>query len=110
MRILFDQNLSPKLVDELSDLFPDSQHVSFVGLARATDTEIWEYARKNIFLIASRDSDFNELILQKGFPPKVIWIRRGNCTTAEIEQIIRSHTRVITDLEKSDSLGLLMLY
>ena len=37
MKLLFDQNLSPKLVHRLADLFPDSSHVQLVGLDRAGD-------------------------------------------------------------------------
>ena len=37
MKLLFDENISPRLVAGLSDVFPGSVHVRDVGLARATD-------------------------------------------------------------------------
>ena len=40
MRLLFDHNLSPKLVRRLADLYPDSTHVTDAGLDRATDIEL----------------------------------------------------------------------
>ena len=89
MRLLFDQNLSPYLRNMLQDLYPESLHVRDVGLESADDIVIWEYARDHAFAIASKDSDFRQLSFTIGHPPKVIWIRRGNCTTSEIERILR---------------------
>jgi len=40
--------------------------------------------------LVSKDSDFHELSLLYGSPPKVVWIRRGNCTTRQIEFILRN--------------------
>ena len=51
MRLLFDQNLSPQLVNRLADLYPSSQHVSFIGLDRADDHALWKYANQNDFTI-----------------------------------------------------------
>jgi len=58
VKLLFDQNLSPKLVDRFSDLFPDSRHVRDVGLSEASDREVWEFARASGLAIVSKDSDF----------------------------------------------------
>jgi len=81
MKLLFDRNLSPRLVNRLADLYPGSQHVSFIGLDQADDRTVWEYANQNDFTVVTRDSDFSELSVLRGFPPKIIWIRRGNCST-----------------------------
>ena len=61
-----------------------------IGLARATDAAIWRYARDHDLTIISKDSDFHQMSFLRGAPPKVIWIRRGNCTTDEIEALLRS--------------------
>lgn len=82
MRLLFDQNLSRRLAAVLADEFPDSQHVVDLSLDTATDVEVWEFARQNGYTIASKDSDFRQLALLHGPPPKVVWIRTGNVTTA----------------------------
>lgn len=82
MKLLFDQNLSPRLVAHFADLYPDSRHVYSVGLDRASDVIVWEYAQQNGFVLVTRDVDFSELSLLRGFPPKIIWIRRGNCSTS----------------------------
>lgn len=91
MKLLFDENLSPGLVGGLSDVFPDSVHVRDVGLSRASDTAIWAYAKEHDLTIVSKDSDFHQVSFLRGPPPKVVWIRRGNCTTADIEALLRSN-------------------
>lgn len=46
----------------------------------------------------------------RGFPPKVIWIRRGNCTTAEIEKTLRNNFQAIEQIEGDEVIGLLTLF
>ena len=89
MKLLFDENLSPRLAVGLSDVFPGSVHVRDVGLSRASDAAIWGYAQDHDFTIVSKDSDFHQVSFLRGPPPKVIWIRRGNCTTTDIETLLR---------------------
>jgi predicted nuclease of predicted toxin-antitoxin system len=96
MKLLFAQNLSLRLVKRLSELYPDSQHVSDIGLDRADHRLLWEYANQNEVVVVTRDSDFSELSILQDFPPKVIWIRRGNCATSQIEEILRSHNKEIS--------------
>ncbi|AFZ14875.1 hypothetical protein Cri9333_4073 [Crinalium epipsammum PCC 9333] len=110
MKLLFDQNLSPRLINRLADIYPDSQHVYSIGLDQADDRSLWEYARQNNFTVVTRDSDFSELSILRGFPPKVIWIRRGNCSTNQIEEILRSHNGEIRQFNEDPNLGILALY
>lgn len=110
MKLLFDHNLSPRLTKRLSDLFPDSSHVYLLGLDQVDDTAIREYARQNDFLIVTKDADFSDLCLLLGFPPKVIWIRRGNCKTSDIENILRSHYDDIKALATDQIIGVLTLF
>ena len=99
MKLLFDENLAPRLAAAVADLFPDSQHVHFIGLGTSADDALWNYARQNEFTIVSKDSDFHERSLLFGYPPKVVWIRRGNCATAEIEAMLREHAPELQRLE-----------
>ena len=110
MKLLFDHNLSPSLINRLQHLYPESNHVFKLGLDRALDSEVWDYAKQQGFLIVTKDSDFSDLCLLKGFPPKVVWIRRGNCKTSEIEKILREHFKDIQQLFKDSSTGLMILY
>ncbi len=90
MKLLLDENLSPRLVALLSDVYPDSQHVEDVGLGETDDAQVWAYAETHGFAIVSRGSDFADMSALKGWPPKVIWIRLGNCKTAVIEMVLRN--------------------
>ena len=109
MKLLFDQNLSPGLVERLKDIFPNSTHVYLKGLDHATDDEVWKWAQEYRFIIVTKDADFNELSTLRGFPPKIIWIRAGNCTTAQIEKLIRIHYKAIQQMQKDSNAGILLL-
>ena len=95
MRLLFDENLSLRLCERLDDIFPSSQQVSSLGLARASDVEIWEYAKREGLVLVTKDSDFHQLSFLLGAPPKVIWLRLGNCSTDLIERALRKNNNTI---------------
>lgn len=80
MKLLFDHNLPPSLVKRLSDLFPICEHVFALGLDRASDSDIRDYAQREAFVVVTKDADFSDLCVLKGFPPKIILVRRGNCS------------------------------
>ncbi len=109
MRLLFDQNLSHRLTETLLELYPGSAHVRGVGLESADDLEVWTYARDNGYAVVSKDSDFRQLSFILGHPPKVIWIRRGNCSTAEVESILRDHYADITGFDRDEEGAFLAL-
>ena len=109
MKLSFDHNLSPRLVNLLCDLYPNSNHLFDLQLDTVKDSLVWEYALQNEFAIVTKDSDFSELSLFRGFPPKVIWIRIGNCTTNDIESLIRSHTEEIKRFNSESESGILIL-
>lgn len=109
VKLLFD-HISPSLINCLQDLYPDSNHVYRLGLDRVPDTEVWEYARLEEFLIVTKDADFSDLCILRGFPPKIVWIRRGNCKTVDIETILRNHYDYIEELSSSEAIGVLTLF
>ena len=88
MKLLFDQNISHRILHFLPDLFKGSSSVKKEGLINATDAEIWKYAKARNFIIVTQDADFNDLSLLYGFPPKVIWLRLGNLRTSQIVEIL----------------------
>jgi predicted nuclease of predicted toxin-antitoxin system len=110
VKLLFDHQLSPRLVKSLADIYPDSNHVYPLGLDQADDKIIWQHARDEGFLIVTKDADFSDLCTLLGFPPKVIWIRRGNCKTSAIEAILRRHYADIEALDKDVIVGVLTLF
>lgn len=108
--LLFDQNISPRLVNLLADVYPDSAHVSDLGMGSAMDIEIWEYAHTHDYMIVTKDADFSEFGVVKGFPPKIIWIRRGNCSTQDIASILRESFVSIKTLSEDEETGILVLF
>ena len=108
--LLFDENLSPRLVDRLMDIYPGSIHVSSVGLGNEFDRVVWDYARQNDYMIVTKDADFSEISTLLGFPPKVVWIRRGNCATRDIENLLRENYAAISNLSENSEAGILALY
>jgi predicted nuclease of predicted toxin-antitoxin system len=110
MKLLFDQNLSFKLCQALADLFPNSSQVGLLGLERADDHEIWEYARANGFTLVSLDVDFAEMASMLGPTPKVIWLRCGNRRTSTVESILRHHADTIRMFEEDSDAACLEVY
>ena len=109
MKLLFDQNISPRLPKLLADIFPDSSHVLDFGLSRSTDDEIWKFALKNNFTIITKDEDFNYMSVLLGSPPKVIWLAIGNSTTNQIHDIIRQNSTNIQKFCSNDTTGTLLI-
>ncbi len=95
MKLLFDENLSFRLVAAVADIYADSSHVREIGLLGADDLRIWNYAAEHGFLIVSKDTDFYERSLVFGAPPKIIWLRIGNCSVNETIALLRSQYIVI---------------
>ena len=109
MKLLFDQNLSPRLPGLLADIYADSIHVREVGLRDGDDLVIWEYAKQHGYAIVSKDSDFQQRSLLHGAPPKFIWLRVGNCTVNRIEDLLRKYSAAIHTFDLDDSKSHLML-
>jgi predicted nuclease of predicted toxin-antitoxin system len=109
MRLLFDHNLSLRLVDRLANVYPGSSHVFRLGLDRAPDLEVWRYACEHSFVIVTKDSDFNDLSVLQGFPPKIVWVRLGNCTTSDVERALRAGREAIISFVSEPDLGVLEL-
>jgi predicted nuclease of predicted toxin-antitoxin system len=109
MKLLFDQNLSARLVRRLADIYANSIHVREIGLRDADDSAIWDYARLNGFAIVSKDSDFQQRSLLYGSPPKFIWLRVGNCPVKTIEDLLRKHSVAIHTFGLDDTKSHLML-
>ncbi|MCS6938548.1 MAG: DUF5615 family PIN-like protein [Roseiflexaceae bacterium] len=110
MKLLFDHNISPRLVRSLSDLYPNASHVSMVGLDTADDRTVWQYAQTHGYIIVTKDSDFSDISVLLGFPPKIIWLRLGNCTTSDIERTLRNGYVGITEFAADPTTGTLELF
>ena len=109
MKLLFDQNLSPRLPRLLADIYAESVHVREVALRDADDSAIWEYAKQHDLTIVSKDSDFQQRSLLYGSPPKFIWLRVGNCPVKTVEDLLRKHSVAIYTFGLDDAKSHLML-
>ena len=109
MKLLLDENLSPRLIEQFGDLYPGSRHVDQCELGRAEDAAIWEYARKAGFAILSKDSDFAERSVLFGAPPKIIWLSVGNAGTLRIAQLLRDRLPDLVRFENDSESSLLVV-
>lgn len=98
MKLFLDHNVSHKLVARLADVYPGSTQTRLLRFGRSGDSELWFYARSGGFIFVTKDSDIAELAVLHGAPPKVVWLRMGNCSTAEVERVLRANRRQIEDL------------
>ena len=110
MKLLFDENLSQKLVNRLSDLFPDSTHVVLEGLLHSPDILVWEYAKNHGLTIVTADADFYNLANTFGPPPKVVWIPGCDFPTDITERLLRSQAiRIVRFLEDEEQAVLILV-
>lgn len=109
MKLLLDQNLSRKLVSKLNNLFPGTEHVSKFNLERKDDAEIRKFANENQFIIVTQDADFFEMMLMKGFPPKIIWLRCGNTSSQTVLKLIINNSETIHRLDTDSTIGCIEL-
>lgn len=110
MKLLFDENLAPRLAVALNDVYPGSVHLRDCGLRGASDEAVWNYARENGFVIVSKDSDFSERSSLYGGPPEVVWLRIGNCTTARADFVLRNSSARLAAFAAGDESCLILAH
>ena len=109
MKLLFDENLSPKLVQVLAAEFPDATHVELHGLRGSSDRAVWDFAREGGYAIVSKDNDFRQRSFLLGAPPKVIWLSVGNAGTDAIASLLLENRERISRFIGEGEEGLLIL-
>ncbi len=109
MKLLFDENLSRKLVARLADLFPGSTHVAFENLLQRPDLEVWQFARARGFAVVSADADFYQIAATLGAPPKVVWLRGCDYSTGVAERLLRERSILIARFEGNEEQAVLIL-
>ncbi|MDH6303931.1 putative nuclease of putative toxin-antitoxin system [Parabacteroides sp. PF5-5] len=108
IHLLLDANISWRSVSILQQSFDGCSHVDSIGLkVPAKDKDIWEYARKHDMVIVSNDEDFLNLLLIKGFPPKIILLKTGNQRRDRTEKLLIDAKKQIEDFINSSEYGLL---
>ena len=107
--LLLDQNVAPGLARRLADLYPGSAHVRDFGLQASDDEAIWAHAAAHGFVIVTKDDDFRQRSLLRGAPPRVIWLRLGNCRTADVEAVLRARVADVLAFARDPDAALLIL-
>lgn len=98
MKLLLDENLSRRLIPFLQDDYPDSSQVCLLGLERAADTSIWQFAREHGYVLVTKDEDFKDLAELRGAPPKIVLLRIGNSDKATVLRLLRTNRQQIESL------------
>ncbi len=109
MKLLFDQNISPRIVKKLPEEFSDCAQVRFLGLEDCSDFEIFQFAKKHKYAVVTFDSDFVDLNALHGSPPKVIYLNTGNLTTKSVSDLILNNLLTIQHYLNSDTDDILEL-
>lgn len=109
MKLLLDQNLSRKLVKEIETIYPDSRHLTTILPENSSDRDIWKYALENGFAIVTKDDDFEQRSILLGHPPKVIWLRLGNCKSEDVAAVLRRCQNIILAFGEDEEKSILPL-
>ena len=78
-------------------------------MKETADPLVWDYAKDNGFMIVSKDVDMHDLSLVFGNPPKVVWLRLGNCSTTQVANLLQREFAVIKLFYEDESVSLLAL-
>ncbi len=109
MKLLLDENLSPKLVGRLASLYPGTAHVRDVGLGGCPDADVWSLAARDGFRVVSKDGDFFQRGVLFGPPPHVVWLRIGNGPATDAEQLLREHAQTVAEFVANPDLSVFIL-
>ena len=103
MKLLLDENLAARLAADLGDVFPGSDSVASLGLLGAADEVIWERARVGGYVLVTKDGDYHRLSMLHGSPPKVLWVRLGNCSTDDVARLLRFRAPELAEFEAGEA-------
>lgn len=83
----------------LADVFPGCFHVRLLSVGGSADAAVWQLAREHNCLLVTKDEDFHRLSVLRGAPPKVVWLRLGNCATEDVARLLRQRADDIRRFE-----------
>ena len=110
MKLLLDENLSRRIVPFLQTDYPDSTQIALLNMETASDREVWRFAKKNDYVIVTKDSDFYDLSLVLGTPPRIIWIKTGNVSKSAITNLLLQNREQLETMFISDGKACVELY
>ena len=109
---LLDQNVPSRLV-----FTPGLPVVAAAVLgANPTDTQVWEYARREELAIVTKDADFSGRIILHAPPPWVVHLRFGNLRRQEfharlarawpqVEALLKNHKLVNVHTDRVEGIS-----
>lgn len=107
IKLLFDQNLSYRLVSRLKEFYPNSVHIASIGLDKSSDLDVWNYAKDNGYTLVTKDSDFNDICTLYNFLPHIIWLRLGNSRVSITQNALVKHTDKICSIINENRTGII---
>jgi len=97
VKLLFDQNISFRILSRINENFPEAKQVRELEIENHSDIQIWKFAKENNYTIVTFDADFFDLANLKGHPPKIIWLRFGNTKTDFLAETLNLRNLIIKD-------------
>ena len=111
MKVLIDQNISHRIMVHIAFVFDGIAHVKTEGWIDWNDYDIFMAARQKKYdAVITLDEDFNKLLLEHSYPPRVIWLKTGNCSTKRLAEIIIQHQDTISDFFIKTNFDCLEIY
>ena len=110
IKLLFDQNLSYRLVSRLKEFYPDSAHIASIGLDKSSDMDVWNFAKENGYTLVTKDSDFNDICTLYNFPPHIIWLRLGNSRVSIAQDVLIKHKDKICLIVGENKIGIIEIF
>jgi predicted nuclease of predicted toxin-antitoxin system len=99
LKFIIDTQSPPALAASLNKKGIDATHVISYPMGEFTsDKEIIDIASKEERVIITKDSDFFDYYLLKGFPPAILWLRIGNIKNKDLIEIIDKQLNLIQSL------------
>lgn len=88
MKILVDMNLSPIWVSVFESHGIEAVHWSEIGEPNASDTEIFNVAKNENYIVFTHDLDFGDILAATGaVSPSVIQVRTDDTSPQALESI-----------------------
>lgn len=104
MKLLLDQCVPYRLGIWIANHGIENLHVEQLGMATASDTAVWSFAKEKGYYLVSKDKDFEELVIRKGAPPKLVWLHTGNTSTGQLIGVMEKHwPDILHFLEESEA-------
>jgi len=91
VKLWIDAQLPPSLATWITEkLGIEAFALRDLNLRDAQDIEIFQAARRENAVIATKDSDFIDLVCRLGAPPKIIWLTCGNVTNRNLKTLLQA--------------------